>query len=370
MKITVLSSQGRCGIHDYARVLAEGFEALGHPTRYVGVTHWDDRGLYRAALRLGRSDAELVVIEYEPGIFRLRPLLAAMAWLRLRGKRLLLSVHEIEPDKFPDSHHIRGRMHFGVHFGGVGEVARIALATADLAGRYGLLRLSLWGLGALPHRVAVHSPKAREQVGIALNPLSPKLFWTPLHIKARGGDRDAARRALGLPLEPFFFIVPGFLFRRKRIVEVIEALPAGSHLLVVGTPSAFDPGYVEEIEAAIAARPGEDVRLIQDYERMEMYLQAADVSVLFYADGFQSAIATHSVGAGLPCLFADLPAFEDVAEAGLTVGSPAALHDAMVQVQEPTRYAALRARVEAVRERHSPARVAAAYLAALGEEGP
>jgi hypothetical protein len=172
------------------------------------------------------------------------------------------------------------------------------------------------------------------------------------------------REHLGLPRDIFSFIIPGFLFRRKRIIEVIKQLPSETELWIVGTPSEYDPGYLEEIEAYLSQSDKQKrVRLIQDYERMEKYLMAADAAVLFYNDAYQSGIASLAVGASRPCIFSDLLAFQDVREAGLTVSDPIELHQAMLEIQREDVYARLAGKAVSLRQTLAPVRIVEAYLA-------
>jgi hypothetical protein len=134
----------------------------------------------------------------------------------------------------------------------------------------------------------------------------------------------------------------------------------------VGTPSEYDPGYLEEIEAYLErSSKQEQVRLVQDYDRMEQYLLAADVVVLFYSDAYQSATATLAIGAGKPCIFSDIPAFADLREVGLSVHTDVELHQAMIEIQEPETYARLQVRATQLRGHLSPSRIAACYSEAL-----
>jgi hypothetical protein len=182
-------------------------------------------------------------------------------------------------------------------------------------------------------------------------------------IKQLVGDSGALREQLALPRDAFAFVIPGFLFRRKRIIEVIKQLPPGTELWIVGTASRYDLGYLEEIEAYLAqSEKQERVRLIQDYERMEEYLIAADAAVLFYADAYQSGIASLAVGAGKPCIFSDLPAFTDLRKAGLTARTATELREAMAEIQEPDCYQQLVAATQALREDFSPEQTALRYL--------
>jgi glycosyltransferase involved in cell wall biosynthesis len=365
MHIVLLSSQGRCGIYEYSQILRGGFEALGHTVTYWGVPNWDDRRVWEAVRRV-RPEHDLIIVEYEPGIFRLRTLVRAIAWLRfVRRKRVALSIHEIEPAKFPEYRHIQQRLSQPTHFGSILEIPRLTCAALDVALRYFVLRLFLFLLGKAPHRVVIHSQKARENVGLVTHRVDA-VASIPLVIKPQDGDVAELRAALSLPAEQFLFIIPGFIFRRKRILKVIEELPPDSTLLIVGTPAVYERDYVHEVEAHIANHPHLDVRLIQDYERMELYLQAADAVVLFYDDVFQSASACLALGAGKPCIFSDIPAFTLYREGGLLVGEAGALGAAMRRIQDPEVYERLQRGALALREQYSPPRIAARYLEAVG----
>jgi glycosyltransferase involved in cell wall biosynthesis len=364
MNVVLVGSAGRCGIYEYSQMLLEGFRQIGHRAHYIGVRNKDNRDLSRQLRQVSAED-EVVIFEYEPGIFQLRGLVAQMCRLRFQGKQVLLSVHEIGPAKYGEYHYILDRLSQPVRCRGPLELVRLVWATLGVAYRYLTLRVFLVLLGWLPHHVIIHSPKAEAHIGIALANRR-KLRYVPLVVKQLEGDRDTLREQLGLPQDVFAFIIPGFLFRRKRIIEVMKQLPADVELWIVGTPSEYDPGYLEEIEAHLAhSRKREQVRLIQDYDRMEQYLLAADAVVLFYADAYQSAIASLAVGAGKPCIFSDLPAFSDLRGAGLVVRTPGELRQAMEEIQQRGTFAALQAEATQVRRDLHPSRIAARYVQML-----
>ena len=344
----------------------EGFCELGHRVHYIGVTRHDNRDLARR-IRQVRHDDELVVFEYEPAIFWLGGLVRAMAWLRLwRRKRVLLSVHEIGPDKYAEARQIQWHLARPVSRRGLpAELVMLLLSTFDVTLRFLMLRVGLLLMGWLPQVVLVHSPKAAENIDLTLAD-DGKVQYVPHVVKRLDGDRGVLRRQLGLPGDCFAFIVPGFLFRRKRIVEVIEQLPPGAELWIVGTESDMDPGHLDEIQAYLSHCTHSDrVRLIQDYERMEQYLMAADAAVFYYSEGYQSGVASLAVGAGKPCVFSALPAFSDLHEAGLTARTSRDLHEAMVKIQQPACYNRLVEAARVLRDNLAPGPIARQYLATL-----
>ncbi len=363
MNVVIVSSSGQCGVYECAQILLDGFSAAGHRARYLGVKHWDDADLFR---RLGQiaPDDEVIIFEYEPGIFHLRALVRALAHLRfVRRKKVLLSVHEIEPSKYPAYHHIQWRLNQPARFRGPLEVLRLMGATADLALQYSSMRLFLDLLGWLPHVIVVHSQKVNENIGLILADRR-KVVEIPLAVKALEGEKSALRVKLGLPCDRFIFISPGFLFRRKRLIEVIQQLQANTELLIVGVTSEFDPGYLEEIQAYLTANPNPAVHLIPDYN-VEPYVVASDAVILFYRDIFQSAVAGLAVGAGKPSIFSDLPGFAQFREAGLFVTTPQELRQAMLDIQDPMVYARVQAGALCARDALSPRQIAQQHVQAI-----
>lgn len=364
MNIVLVSSDGQCGIYEYSQILLSGFAEAGHRASYLGVRNRDDADLFRRMRQIG-PDVDAVIFEYEPGVFRLRGIVRAMARLRLvRRKRVMLSVHEIEPAKYSHFHNIQWRLGQPARFSGPLELLRLVGASADVALHYLAMRFFLALLGWLPHVICVHSPKAQDNIRLAVADLH-KVVYIPHVVKTSDGDPSGLRAQLGLPADRFLFISPGFLFRRKRIIETIQQLPEEAGLLVVGLPSQYDPGYLEEIQSYLASHPNPAVRLIQDYDNMERYVTAADAAVLYYQDAYQSGIAALALGAGKPCIFSSLPAFADYREAGLFVRTPGELRRAMQEIQNRATYSRLRMGALRLRDQLGPPLIAQQYANAL-----
>ncbi len=363
MNIALIGSDGHCGIYEYSQILKSGFESVGHKVQYLGVPHGDNRRL-RQAVRDLKSDIDYVIVEYEPGIFRLQPLVAAVSYIRfVRRVPVLLSVHEIEPAKFPEYHSVQHRLTENVRFGGPRAYPYLAFAAVEVAMKYLSLRVALSALGQTVNRIVVHSPKAYSHIGL-ITSRPDSVANIPHLIKPQTGNIADLRYRLNLPLDRFLFISPGFVFRRKRILEIIGTLPDDATLLIVGTPSPFEPDYIAEVRERIAASPELDVRLIEDYDRMEDYLMASDAAILYYQDSFQSGIACLALGAGKPCVFSDLPAFAPYREASLVVRNDRELREALQEIRDPFILEGLRQGALRLREEYSPSRVAASYVAA------
>ncbi|MCL5994585.1 MAG: glycosyltransferase [Chloroflexi bacterium] len=360
MNIVLSSSSGNCGIYECAQIMQAGFESLGHRVRYIGVERQNAADL-RAKISQVADDDQLVIFEYEPGIFKLQPLVRAMAALRMRRKQVYLSLHELEISKFPEYHQALWRFNEPAWRRSWRAPFWLLRGMADVAYRYATLRIYLHLLGTLSNRIIVHSPRLMENV-VLITANQSKVRYTPLAVKPILSDRNAMRRKLGLPLNCFAFIVLGFLFRRKRITDVIRQLPEGAELWVVGTTSPYDPGYLEEIEACVAQNGKQaQVRIIQDYN-VEPYMVAADVAVLYYLDIFQSAVVSQAMGAGKPCILSDLPGFAEYRRAAMVVETLPQLRQAMLDIQKPEEYQRLVGATAQLRDEHSPEKIALSYL--------
>jgi hypothetical protein len=233
-------------------------------------------------------------------------------------------------------------------------------------------RLTLWLLGAFADRIVFHSPRALAHAWLVTGDES-KVASIPHFVEPLPGVADPAtvdrvaqkrqlRERLGLPLEQFIFVSPGFLFRRKRLIEVIAATPPDSMIVIAGTESPHDEGYLAEIRRYVADHGPVNVVIDTEYDRMPSQLLAADAVVLFYRDAFQSGIASHAIWAEQPCIFADDPAFDMYDGAGLRASSEEELRRAMVEIQRPEVADRLRARARELKRELTPRAMASRYL--------
>ena len=369
--IAVLSSDRRCGVHDYADALADGLRADGHGVTFVGVPHLDSAALARK-VKLIPADTDAVIVEHEAGIFRDVSLIGAL--LRLWRKKIpvVLSLHELEPEKFHHyrklSHalHYRPRYRHGIEFI---RAPYIALRIAEWFLRY---RAVLALMGGLPRRIVTHSDRSQHWVGLLTNDHAKveqmPLVLMPLEdttLPRDAAEKRALRERLGLPVDRFLFISPGFFFPRKRFIEVIRALPADATLVLSGTRSEREPEYFDEVLAFIAERGAGNVIVNTAFETMGEHVAAADCVVLFYDDIFQSAVATQAVWAGLPAIYSAIPGFRLYQGAGLTAHDGGELAEAMREIQRPETYARLVGQVAILRRLLAPERIASRYLVDL-----
>ncbi len=368
-KIVVLSSDQRCGIHHYALAVCQGLRARGHHVTFVGVRHLDTEDLNKK-LRYIRDDVETIIIEHEAGIFRDVPFVRALFELRRRGFPVVLSLHELEPDKFHHYRRVSGALHYRPRYGAMLEAFRlpwVALRMSDWFMRY---RAILALMGALPERLIVHGKRSAQWLEL-LSRSEEKRDVFPLAVMpledtdlpADAAAKRALRERLGLPADRFVFVSPGFFFPRKRYIEVIRALPDESILVLSGTRSDRDPRYFDEVMAA--ARGKTNVIVNTDYDTMGDFVAAADCVVLFYEDVFQSAVVAQAVWARLPCIFSDAEGFAAYRGAGIVARDTGELAAAMRDMQRPATYASLVRSVGILRRLLSPERIAERYIAGV-----
>ena len=371
-KMVVLSSDQRCGIHHYALAVCGGLRAQGHQVTFVGVRHLDNVDLVNK-LKYIRDDVETILIEHEAGIFSDIPFVRALFDLKRRGFPIVLSMHELEPEKFHHYRRLSHALHYRPRYGGLLEALRlpwVALRLADWFMRYRAI-VSL--MGALPERLIVHSRRSARWLELLTRHEHKRdefpLVVMPLEdtdLPKDQSEKRALRRRLGLPEDGFVFVSPGFFFARKRYKEVIRALPDSATLVLSGTRSDWEPRYFDEVLEV--AREKKNVVINTDYDTMGDFVAASDCVVLFYEDVFQSAVVTQAVWAGLPCIFSDAEGFSPYHGAGLVVRDTGELADAMREIQKPDVYARIVRRVRILRRLLSPERNAERYIAGIGRK--
>ena len=368
-ELAVVSSDRRSGIYHYALAVCDGLRAAGHRATFVGTKHHDAADL-AAKLRYIAKGTDAVIFEHEAGIFSDVPFVRALVRLRMRGIRSVLSAHEIEPEKFHHYRKLSHALHYRPSYAWYLEWLR-ALSVALRIGVWFLAYRAILALmGWLPERIIVHSHRSnfwvslltrderkRDLVPLVVMPLEDTTL--PANVDAKA----ALRARLGLPADMFLFVSPGFFFKRKRYIEVIEALPDNATLVLSGTESQWERGYFQEVAAVAAKYP--NVVINTDYETMGQYVVASDCVVLFYEDVFQSAVATQAIWAGLPCIFSDTPGFRLYEGAGLVARDTAQLAQAMREIQRPEVYARCTRQVGILRRLLSPERNAMRYLIGL-----
>ena len=368
-RLAVVSSDQRCGIHDYSDALCDGLRANGHQATFVGVRHLDTKDLRKRIADIP-AGIDAVIIEHEAGIFRDVPFVQALVSLWRRKIPVILSLHELEPEKFHHYRMLSAALHYRPRFRFVVEIGRALWVTLRIANWFLRYRAVLALMGSLPKHIVTHSDRTHYWIGL-LTHESRKLDQLPLLLMpledaeppASDEEKRALRSKLGLPLDAFIFVSPGFFFPRKRFIEVISALPDDAVLVLSGTKSEREPEYFDQVIRFAEGRP--NVIVNTDFASMGEHVVASDAVVLFYEEIFQSAIATQAIWAGLPAIYSDIPGLRLYEHAGLVAKDSGSLPDAMRRMQDPETYALLRRRVAVLRRMLSPERFAARYLVGL-----
>lgn len=370
-RLAVVSSDRRCGIHDYSAALCDGLRANGHHATFVGVKHLDSADLAKKIADIP-AGVDAVIVEHEAGIFRDVPFVRALLSLWRRRIPTVLSLHELEPEKFHHYRMLSAALHFRPRLRFLLEVLRVPWVALRIMNWFLRYRAVLGLMGALPKRIVVHSDRSGFWVDLLTHEMG-KVDQIPLVLMplddatppANDEAKRALRRRLGLPEDRFIFVSPGFFFRRKRFLEVLAAAPPDALVVLSGTKSDWDPRYFDEVAGFIAERGLENVVVNTDFATMGEHVVASDCVVLFYEDIFQSAIATQAVWAGLPAIYSDIPGFRLYQGAGLVARDTGDLARCMREVRDPETYAALRRQVAILRRMLDPERFAARYLVGL-----
>src|SRR5438093_3864132 len=372
-KVVVLSSDQRCGIHHYALSLADGLRTGGHDVTFVGVRHLDAKDL-GAKVRHIAKDSEAVIVEHEHGIFSDVPFVRALLSFWRRKIPVVLSMHELEPEKFHHFRLISSALHYRPRYGRVLEFFRAPWVTLRIANWFLRYRAVLAITGAIPIHLATHSERSDRWITLLSNDARKNerfpLVLVPLEdttLPKDDAEKRALRERLGLPVDRFIFVSPGFFFRRKRFVDVISAAPEDALVVLSGTRSANEPEYFDEVADYAKDRP--NVVINTAYETMGQYVAAADCVVLFYEDVFQSAVAAQAIHSGLPCIFSDARGFAVYHGAGLVARDSRELGEAMREIRKPATYRTLLAHVRFLRRMLSPERNADRYPSRVGLAG-
>src|SRR5436309_2289096 len=368
-RLVVLSSDQRCGIHHYSLAVTDGLRERGHQVTFVGVKHLDTADLYRK-LKFISSKSDTVLIEHEAGIFRDVPFVRALLDLWRKRLPVILSMHELEPEKFHHYRRLSAALHYNPRYRMPLEILRMPWVALRMANWFLRYRLVLMFMGAIPRKLVVHSTRSERWLQL-LTPDQDKRERFPLLIMPlentvlprNAEEKRKLRAKFGLPTDKFIFVSPGFFFARKRYGEVIEALPDDTVLVLSGTKSDWEPRYFDEIIALAKTKP--NVVINTEYNTMGEYVAASDAVVLFYDDVFQSAVVTQAVWAGLPCIFSEADGFAPYHAAGPIVRSADELAKAMRAIRKPETYAKYTRGVRILRRLLSPERNAERYLAGI-----
>lgn len=199
----------------------------------------------------------------------------------------------------------------------------------------------------------------------------------------RPGDRDGARRALGLGADERIVLYVGRLDREKSVGRILTAFERvagtvpGTRLLLVGHGTQAEHLRRQAQASAVGARIRFDG--VQPHADLPRYYRAADVFVFASETETQGLVLAEAAACGLPAVAVSAPGCDEVVRDGetglLTKVDAAALADAVIGLLlDADRRAAMagRAREVAAREfdvRLQIERTLAVYAQAIAAAG-
>ncbi|MDQ2951479.1 MAG: hypothetical protein M3R54_04380 [Chloroflexota bacterium] len=368
--VVVSHERGHGGIYDYAVAVCEGLRRRGHQVTFIGVRNADTADLFRKLSHI-RPDVDTVIIEHEAGVFRDVTLARALVQLRGRGFGIVLSMHELEPEKFHHYRRLIAAVREPPRYGPLIEALRVPWSAVRMANWFLRYRIVVAFIGGVPDRLVVHSRRSARWLSL-LTRETDKTDLFPLMLRPLENielpkdpaEKRALRARLGLPPDAFIFVSPGFFFPRKRFIEVMRALPRDAFLVLSGTASDEHVRYQADVLAEAKRRS--NVIVSRDYDAMGEHVAASDCAVFFYEDVFQSGVVTQAVWAGLPCIVSEAEGFAPYRPATLVARDTDELARAMVEVQRPETQARLQQGIATLRRLLAPERLADRYVAGLG----
>ena len=359
-KIILVSSNGRCGVHEYSKVIAGALEQVHPDVEHIAIEYKDHETL-RNRLKSVETESARLIFEYTPEIFDTRQLLLQFVRLRRAGAKITLSVHEAGPGTIYRKDNLRN----------LGSTMRNPFNPRRLwsVGRKLLTRpieqllrkCALRIIGRLSEDILIHSKHTTPEVARVFGH-SDRIQHIPHFIPNLGTIEDS-----GSPAAPSRFIVPGFINPAKQILEVIEALPEESELVIAGTLKSKAESSVVEYHKRVAQRVSDlqgqkKIRLVQEYDQLENELRKSTSAIFYYDYGSQSGMASLAIGVGLPCIFSNIPAFDEIQTAGLTADSVESLRNAMTQMNDPAVRNRFSESAALLREKFSPTECAKRYI--------
>ncbi len=220
---------------------------------------------------------------------RLLGLVSALVLLKLRGARLVYTVHNLSPHEqsLPVLSRVASRLVFGL---------------AD----------------------ALHVHDETVRVRVAQHCGTPKKVHVVPHGSYIGAypnscTRQEARAKLQLPEDAFIYLCLGQVRRYKGVQDLISAfgqLPAGNQQLVLAG-HVHDTAYAQQLALTTEALSGIHTwfSYVDDAE-VQYFMQACDVCVLPYRDMTTSGAAILAFSFGKPIVAPALGGFPELADAG------------------------------------------------------
>lgn len=290
---------GTCGIGTYTgslmRALRGTSEDLSLERVRVRLRALDPVHYAAAAIRAGRSDADVVHIQHEYGIYGPKsltswvffPLLSLLA--RLRGTQVIITLHSAWTDR------------------------TISPPLLPLKRLY--VRLNNWMLARCGDCFLFLSETCKDQFteSVALD----EYEVLPHGVQDEDVDVAAsqAKAAFGYAPDDTVVVEPGYVRPEKghdRFVDVAAELPGYSFLVAGGPQDEADEAFLDRIRDE--APENVQVTGVLDEDRFHAAFRAADLILLPYREVTQSGVFNWCVAHELPVLGSDAPYFRRLAD--------------------------------------------------------
>lgn len=352
MKVEFLATgpEQECGIATYTTTLETALD-VAHARTPLKLRTLDVPHYVLAAVRAGLTDADVVHVQHEYGIYGPMSLaswfLFPVLWLltRLRDRPLVITFHS------------------AWHEGTV-EPPLLGLKLA-------YLRANNLLLAAVADHAVFLSEETREEFEESADLDSVEVMEHGVPTDVRPMPAEEAKRLLGVPTDRPLVAEPGFVRPQKgyhRFLDIAERVPEATFLIAGGTHGDAYTEYLDELRE----RAGDSVEItgVLDDDRFHALFNALDAALLPYDTVTQSGVLNWCLAYDVPVVGTDTEQFAALAaehgfpavfpaddpEAGAAavreaLAEPDALREAMARYREEHDMGAVASRHEALYRR-------------------
>lgn len=296
MKVEFLAtgSEQECGIATYTTTLETSLDVAYARTplklRTLDVPHY-----VFGALRAGLTDADVVHVQHEYGIYGPMSLASwlifPLLWLltRLRDRPLVITFHSAWHE----------------------ETVEPPLQPLKLV----YLRANNRMLATVADHAVFLSEETREdfEETVALDSVEVMEHGVPTDVRPMSPSE--AKRLLGVPIDRPLVAEPGFVRPQKgyhRFLDIAERVPEATFLIAGGTHGDAYAEYLDELRER--AGDSVDVTGVLNDERFHALFNALDVALLPYDSVTQSGVLNWCLAYDVPVVGTDAEQFASLAD--------------------------------------------------------
>jgi glycosyltransferase involved in cell wall biosynthesis len=334
-----------CGIASYTSALQAALP-VGSTRTALQLHSWNVLHYIRGAIRAGRTNADVIHVQHEYGIFGPGSvaswpfLLVLWALASLRGLPVVITLHESWDE----------------------DIAQPPLARLKWA--YVLANNRL--LAATADQLVFLSAGERDRFVDSTPAADPVVIPHGVPTDVRPMDREQAKERFSIDPDNALVVEPGYVRPEKghdTFLAVAKRLPDIDFLIGGGVQVAAHEAYLDRLRAMAPENVGFTGILEED--DFHALLSAMDVALLPYESGSQSGVVNWCLAYGVPIVASDRGHFRDLAAQGVArtfpPEDPSAGADAVRSVLEDPE--GVSAAVISYREQHGLASVARDHVA-------